>query len=217
MAGIILNGSVIKGLILNGSPVTAMLNGVKVFPTGEPGPSPSTELLFQNLTTYTTPGLMFSSGALSTSKEFIVFKFKLSTGTTNADSYVYMRSSTDTSKIIWLGNARNYGGYSYASIFRSSASGWNAFMNPGLGTDGAVTGNVYYAPDVSADSDCTFKIIFMTSISRAFVNINGLDIMSADYIPFNPLNFEVGQDGSNVTFSNFQVFGCDTFADALAT
>ena len=40
MAGIILNGSVIKGLILNGSPVTAMLNGVKVFPTEEPGPTP---------------------------------------------------------------------------------------------------------------------------------------------------------------------------------
>lgn len=39
MAGIILNGSVIKGLILNGSPVTAMMNGVKVFPTGEPGPT----------------------------------------------------------------------------------------------------------------------------------------------------------------------------------
>lgn len=40
MAGIILNGSVIKGLILNGSPVSAMLNGVKVFPTVEPGPTP---------------------------------------------------------------------------------------------------------------------------------------------------------------------------------
>lgn len=36
MAGIILNGSVIKGLILNGSPVIAMLNGVKVFPMEEP-------------------------------------------------------------------------------------------------------------------------------------------------------------------------------------
>lgn len=40
MAGIILNGSVIKGLMLNGSPVTAMLNGVKVFPTVSPTPDP---------------------------------------------------------------------------------------------------------------------------------------------------------------------------------
>lgn len=42
MAGIILNGSVIKGLILNGSPVSAMLNGVKVYPAEEPsGPLPA--------------------------------------------------------------------------------------------------------------------------------------------------------------------------------
>jgi len=40
MAGIILNGSVIKGLMLNGSSVSAMLNGVKVFPAEEPGPTP---------------------------------------------------------------------------------------------------------------------------------------------------------------------------------
>jgi len=40
MAGIILNGSVIKGLMLNGSSVSAMLNGVKVFPREEPGPDP---------------------------------------------------------------------------------------------------------------------------------------------------------------------------------
>ena len=42
MAGIILNGSVIKGLMLNGSSVSAMLNGVNVFPTEEPsGPLPA--------------------------------------------------------------------------------------------------------------------------------------------------------------------------------
>lgn len=55
MAGIILNGSVIKGLILNGSPVTAMLNGVKVFPTEEPsGPLPAYTLRLR-FTEGTTP------------------------------------------------------------------------------------------------------------------------------------------------------------------
>ena len=55
MAGIILNGSVIKGLILNGSPVTAMLNGVKVFPTEAPsGPLPAYTLRLK-FTEGTTP------------------------------------------------------------------------------------------------------------------------------------------------------------------
>lgn len=54
MAGIILNGSVIKGLMLNGSSVTAMLNGVKVFPIEEPEQTSSTEeTLFNDTDTYT--------------------------------------------------------------------------------------------------------------------------------------------------------------------
>ena len=53
MAGIILNGSVIKGLMLNGSSVSAILNGVKVFPTEASGPLPAYTLRLRFTEGYT--------------------------------------------------------------------------------------------------------------------------------------------------------------------
>lgn len=177
---------------------------------------PSSAVLYENSNTYTTGEGLFVTGQLSSSKNIIAMTFNLSTSASNVDSYVFIRTNTDRSKNIWCGNARNYGGYDKASYFRSSASGWNALMNTSTGSDGAVTGNVYYAPSISASASNSFKIIFDRSASKAYCYINKNNILNADYITFNPLNFESGIGGSSVSFGNMKVYECDDMAAALS-
>lgn len=178
--------------------------------------APTYNIIYENSNTYTTGEGLFVTGQLSSSKNIIAMTFNLSTSTSNVDSYVFIRTNTDTSKNIWCGNARNYGGYDKASYFRSSASGWNALMNPSTGSDGAVTGNVYYAPSISASATNSFKIIFDRSAAKAYCYINKNNILNADYITFNPLNFESGIGGSSVSFGNMKVYECDDMAAALS-
>lgn len=171
-------------------------------------------VLFEDLNTYTGTGLKMSTGQLTSSKNFIVITFKLSTNTTNADSYTYLRTSTDTSKNIWCGNARKYGAYAYASYFISSASGWNAFVNPVVGSDGTVSSRVYYLSTSSSSNYNSYKIIFDVSNHKAYCYINNMNILNADVVTFSPLNFEAGTDGSNVTFGTIRVYACETLAEA---
>lgn len=191
-------------------------NGTRVTYDYTEPPPPSYNVIYENSNTYTTGEGLFVTGQLSSSKNIIAMTFNLSTSTSNVDSYVFIRTNTDTSKNIWCGNARNYGGYDKASYFRSSASGWNALMNPSVGSDGAVTGNVYYAPSISASATNSFKIIFDRSASKAYCYINKNNILNADYITFNPLNFESGIGGSSVSYGNMKVYECDDMAAALS-
>ena len=173
-------------------------------------------LLYENDNTYTgAAGIKFATGALTSDSNFIVITFKLSTGTTNFTSYTHLRTSIDKSKNIFVGNYANSGAYAYASYFRSGVSGRDALMNPIVGTDGANTGNVYYTSTVNADDANDYKIIFDKSTAKAYCYVNKLNILNADYISFNPLNFEAGIYGNNVTFGSVKVLACETLADAL--
>lgn len=207
---IILNNAVAKELYLGSDKISKVYLGSNLIYQ-----LASNTVLYENTNTYTGTGLKFSTGALTTDRNFIAITFKLSTSTANADSYVYLRTTTDTSKNIWIGNARRYGGYAYASYFRSSSNGWNALMNPSTGSDGSNTGNVFYAASLNAADTHDYKIVFDISSGKAYCYINKLNILNADYITFNPLNFEAGTDGSDVTFGNIKVIACETLADAL--
>ena len=180
---------------------------------------PVYSVIYENGNTYTSGSNLFATGQLSSSKNYIAITFHLSTSTGNADAYVAMKSATDTSKIIWLGNARNYGGYAYASIFRSSASSWNGITNPSVGSQGAVTGNVYYTPNYSASADNVYKMIFTLDSATFNCYINGDNVLNGKYTIFNPLNFssEIGAgSGGSVSIGQMKIFECETFEEALA-
>lgn len=214
MAGIILNGSVIKGLILNGSPVTAMLNGVKVFPTEEPGP---TGVVLYSNTDAKTSG-SFSTGAISTNYNYIAIKFNFKY-ITNSDvnNYMYWQTNSD-SHIIWIGHAQGYGVRNLHKLFRSSSSSWNAFQNVVLGPAGLNSGNNYY---INEDSSVAkpYKIVFDRTTSNFYVYINGGLVFSGTYTTFNPLNLSCilqPGSGSSMEMTGFTIYGCESLEDAQA-
>jgi len=112
MAGIILNGSVIKGLMLNGSSVSAMLNGVKVFPTEEPGPTPSKEMLFNDTNTYTNNATITLPEMGSNPYPYITFRFKGHPGALGDLQFFYDNDGTNTK---YMG-VRGHPYLSYAGI-----------------------------------------------------------------------------------------------------
>lgn len=218
MAGIILNGSVIKGLILNGSPVTAMLNGVKVFPTEEP--TTGAELInSENSIREGSWGNIFDSGTQlksQTNKNIVVIKIKLACNNTNSDSYIHFKTIGASGKIIWVGNAAGYGEYENAKYFLSSAgSSWNALSNAITGNDGVRSGNCFIPTsqiDIRNNND--YKLIFDLANHTFIGMINSAAVIQGSYTGFNPLAFSVGS--SNViSVGPTEIWACDSIGEAM--
>jgi hypothetical protein len=217
MAGIILNGSVIKGLILNGSPVTAMLNGVKVFPTEEPSTG-AVLINSENSIREGSWGNIFDSGSQlesQTNKKIVVIKIKLACNNTNSNSYIAFKTIGASGKLIWVGNAAGYGEYENAKYYVSTAgSSWNALSNETVGNDGVKSGNCFIpiSPiDIRNNND--YKLIFDLANGTFLGMINGAAIIEASYSGFNPLAFLIGSTNV-ISAGPTEVWACDTLDEA---
>lgn len=207
MAGIILNGSVIKGLILNGSPVTAMLNGVKVFPTEEP--TPSTTILYQNSnnifnqTVYTKVDW--------NSHNFILIQRSLqysgSNGTTIIDkSGLSNEMKFEISKLDSIFSSDKYAIRSY---------GWaaNATIDNENVTTTTWANSTYYVIPVNPVNYCTDKIVIDTSNNILYYYVNG--ILMFHKTNLSDYKYTVAFEGGSFNVKDIYVVGCNTLEDAV--
>jgi hypothetical protein len=214
MAGIILNGSVIKGLILNGSPVSAMLNGVKVFPAEEPGPT--AVVLYSNTDAKTSGS--FSTGSISTNYNYIAIKFNFKYITNSeVDNYMYWQTNGDH-HTVFVGHAAGFGVRNLHKFFRSGSSSWNAFQNAVLGPAGLNSGNNYY---INEDSSVAkpYKVVFDKTTSNFYAYIAGGLVFSGTYTALDPLNLTCNLQpgsGSSMEITGFTIYGCESLEDAQA-
>lgn len=218
MAGIILNGSVIKGLILNGSPVSAMLNGVKVYPAEEPS-SGAVLINSENSIRTGSWNNIFDSGTQlesQTNKNIVVIKIKLACNNTNSDSYLNFKTIGASGKIIWIGNAGGYGEYENAKYFLSSAgSSWNAVSNATAGNDGVKSGNCFVpASPIDIRNNNDYKLIFDIANHTFIGMINSAAVIQGSYTGFNPLAFSVGSNNV-ISVGPTEIWACDSIAEAM--
>lgn len=90
MAGLMINGSMIQGLVYNGNPVSAMYNGQLIWPTAEPTPTGSKLIYLSNMT-------RGSNGYLNTDVNLCgISSIYFSTNAWQSSSYAYNTQISST-------------------------------------------------------------------------------------------------------------------------
>lgn len=206
MAGIILNGSVIKGLILNGSPVSAIMNGVKVFPTEEP--APSTTILYHNNNT------IVDTYAQSNEIPWNDYNFILI-----QRSWQYSGSdgvcAIDNADGNWKFHIRKFNSYLPSDKFGIEAGGWgyNCTIDDSSVTTTYFWSTNWYVIPINPANYLTDKIIIQPSTNTLYYYANGtLMIHRTDFSDFiSSIRFR----STGVNIKDMYVVGCNTLEDAV--
>jgi hypothetical protein len=237
MAGIILNGTVIKGLMLNGSPVSAILNGVKVFPTEEPSPY-GDKLLSLPTDTYvsTTSTLtqILSGRTWNTNKNFIVYKGTLlCSGTDKANDYytssIRLQNPNASMMDIDIGkyvenHSGNDGTWSANEVMVQviDLSAWRYSGTSTAGTDGKLTRSTTYCKGYTlnptiymTDVPVNFRFIFDKSSRIVYFYINGKYVCNFGISSYGDASTWSILAGNTATIG-MDVYACNTLDDAIA-
>ena len=214
MAGIILNGSVIKGLILNGSPVTAMLNGVKVFPTGEP--APTKEMLFNDTNTYSNNATITLPEMRSNQRPYIAFRFYGRPGALGDIQFFYDNDGVNTK---YMG-VRGHPYISYAGIVGINVNWKITSCTPiTTMTQGTVDGTNYYQTSLWPKSTNKWiKYVFDRAQGVGYVYVESTLVcsitVSEDAAKIDKIIISDDQGSGRDSIGNISVAGFDDLDEA---